>query len=627
LPFKWCWNGLAAFPAPLKRKEAAILSNSGFLMEKETIPEIIRKAEQNYSTGTTRIGEFVDWSMHDTVERVMAYLNSKHTSGEKDSLGREKPFFNIVTAAVNIWYRATDLDRKDIKFISTTNSSILLAFIANVILQNWMNDNRFGQFLNKWGRILAQYGSAVVKFVEKGEELNASVIPWSRMIVDPIDFEALPKIEKFYKTPAQLRKIKEYDQEVVESLIKAKSSRKNIRGEQKDNVDEFIEIFEVHGELSLALLKDEPQDNDWIEYRQQMHVVSYSINKDGKYDDFTLYKGKEEKDPEMITHLIEEDGRTISIGAVESLFDVQWMQNHTIKNIKDTLDLTSKLIFQTADPNFVGRNVLSAIESGDILIHSVNNPLTQVNTYKADITALQNFSSQWKVLAQELTNTPDLTRGITQAQPLTYGLGQILNQNSNSLFEIMTENKGMHLEDMLKTYVIPHIKKKLKHKDQIVAILDSAGIQEIDAMYIPAKAINLHNERAKEMVLSGQTPPEFNQTEMENQVKQGLSMLGNKRFFKPSEADDKQWNEVFSDFEWDNIKVEIVNENTDKNAVLQTLNTLLMTIAKAPQILQDPNAKMLFNQILNETGRVSPLQFNAIPTPAPAELTPEMAVK
>jgi hypothetical protein len=179
----------------------------------ESISDIVLEAEDNYTNGSTKMGKYVDWSMYDTVERIDAYLNSKHTSGETDSLGREKPFFNIVTAATNIWYRATDLDRKDVKYIPKTEGSAVLAFIADSILQNWMDDARFGHFLNLWGRSLARYGSAVVKFVEQDGELKASVIPWNRFIADPVDFDSIPRIEKFYLTPAQLRKHPLYDKE------------------------------------------------------------------------------------------------------------------------------------------------------------------------------------------------------------------------------------------------------------------------------------------------------------------------------------------------------------------------------------------------------------------------------
>jgi len=312
-------------------------------MALESIHEIVRAAESNYLQGNTKLGKYVSWSMHDTIERIDAYLNSKHTSGEEDSLGRPKPFFNIVSAAVNIWYRATDIDRKDIKFVPTKDSSVVLAFVANVLLQNWMDKNRFGQFLNLWGRSLARYGSTVVKFVEKDGTLVPTVIPWNRIIADPVQYDAVPRIEKFYATPAQLRKNELYDQDQVDALITAIHSRKTLDGAQKDNMSDFIELYEVHGELDTRLLEEDPdlsiQDKD-IKYRQQMHVISFVAGeKKDEHDDFCLYKGKEKKDPYMITHLIEEDGRTLSIGAVEYLFDAQWMQNHTAKNMKDTLDI------------------------------------------------------------------------------------------------------------------------------------------------------------------------------------------------------------------------------------------------------------------------------------------------
>ncbi|MCK6462872.1 MAG: hypothetical protein L6Q29_03600 [Candidatus Pacebacteria bacterium] len=581
----------------------------------QSIHEIIRDAENNYIFGTTKLGNYVDFQMHDTIEKIAAYYYSKHTSGDKDSLGRDKPFFNIVVAATNIWYRATDIDRKDVNISATKSSGIVLSFLGTVLLQNWMRKARFGVYLNQWGRILAQYGSAVSKFVETDGELLCSVIPWNRIICDPVDFNALPMIEKIYKTPAQLRKIKEYDQTVVESLISATTTRKTLQGQTKDLKSDFIELFEVHGELPVALLKKEPKDEDWKEYRQQVHVVSYVQNKSGEYDDFTLYKGKEKKNPYMLHHLIEEDGRTLAIGAIEYLFDAQWMQNHSIKNMKDTLDLASKLIFQTADPVFAGRNVLSAIETGDILIHKENLPLTQINNSKADIVAFQNFSNQWKVLAQEITSTPDALRGNTLPSGTPYSLGAYLGQQANSLFEVMTENKGLAIEDMLREFIIPHLKTKMDTKDEVAAILQDHDIQKIDAIYIPKEAIRRYNSQAKEMVLNGQMPPVFNQAEIENQVRSELSPLGNQRFFTP---EDITWNEALKNLEWE-AEVNITNENKDKQAALTTLSTILQSIASNPAILQDPNAKLIFNKILNTVGNVSPIELSMAgnkPTPA-----------
>lgn len=577
----------------------------------DNICAVVRRLESEYTNGTsTKISEHVEFDMYDTINTIEAYLNSKHISGNTDSLGREKPFFNIVTAAVNIWYRATDIDRKNIRILPDKASDTVVAFIATQLLQNWMREENFGIFLNQWGRSLARYGSSIVKFVRKNGNLNASVVPWARLIVDPIDYTSQPIVEKLYKTPAQLRANKAYDQEVVERLIEARSTRKTLHGDQRDNRTEFIEVYEVHGELEESLLTENEKDTEFV---QQMHVVSF-VSSGGEYEDYTLYKGREAKSPYMLTHLIEEDGRTLSIGAVEYLFDAQWMKNHTVKNMKDTLDLASKLIFQTSDGAYVGRNVLSAIETGDILIHQVNQPLTQINNSKADIVAFQNFGMEWERLSQTITSTPESMRGDTLPSGTPYSLGAYLGAQANSLFELMTESKGLYIEEMMREFIIPHIKTKMDTKDEIVAILDNADVDKIDDIYIKKFARKHTNEKLKQMVLNGEFPSGKDEAEIEAQLQSDVrdqlkNSLGTQRFFKPSELPEKTWKELMKNLEM-RVAVEVTNENTDKGAVMQTLTALLQTIATNPMILQDPNAKMIFGQILTETGKISPLSLS-----------------
>lgn len=580
----------------------------------QTLQSLVRDAEQNYLQGTSKLGKYVEYSMYDTVETIDAYLNSKHISSSTDALGREKPFFNIVTAAVNIWYRATDLDRRHIKIMPDSITSVPLAFIATMLLQQWMDKNRFGVFLNQWGRALSRYGSAVVKFIEKDGNLEPSVIPWNRFVADPIDFNAIPHIEKFYKTPAQLKKIEGYDKQVVESLIQGHTTRKTLEGFNQDDESNFIEIYEVHGELSQAIYKkakgEKVVDADEDIYFQQMHVISFIKNSDGKYDDFTLYVGREKRNPYMITHLIEEDGRTLSIGAVEYLFDAQWMQNHSMKQWKDQLDLASKIIFQTADQNFVGRNVLSAMQSGDIMVHAANMPLTQVNNAGHDIASVQGFMSQWRIVSQEITSTPDAMRGNAQPSGTAYRSVAIQQQEANSLFELMTENKALAIEDMLKMFVIPHLKTKVDTTDEVMALLDAQSIAEFDTMFIPKEAIKRYNERTIDDLIAGPLPtpasplPSFDPGAEQAQVKQELASQGNKRSVTPEEI---SWKKLLSDIKWDNVKVEITNENKDKQAVMETLTTLFQTLAQTDPI----KANIVLNKIMTETGAISPLELGS----------------
>ncbi len=580
---------------------------------------LVRQREQQYISGTTTISSYVEFSQYENIERIDAYLNSKHISGDTDNLGREKPFFNIVTAAVNIWYRATDIDRKNIRIKATKSQHMLGAFLATIHLQEWMKTSRFGAFLNEWGRSLAKYGSTVLKFVTIDKKLYALVIPWNRMISDTVDFENNVKIEKLYYTAAQLRNQEGYNQDSVKALIEtAETARKDLDGQKKDNFDDYYEVYEVHGEFPLSYITGDEKDEDT--YTQAMFAVSFQLNAKNEYEDFILYQGKEEKDPYMLTHLIKEEGRAQSIGAVEYLFDAQWMQNHTMKQIKDQLDLASLILFQTADGSFIGTNVLSSLENGDILIHTPNNPLTQVANGNHDINSLKTLGEMFYLNGQRITGATDAIAGNNMPANTPYSSLALMNQESHSLFEIMTENKGFAIEDMMREYIIPYIKTLMDTSDEIAATLSAQDIEKFDSMYIPNEAIRRTNKVIAEQMFNGlvaQTP-DLNQAQ--NDIKNELSQFGNQRFIKPSDISDKTWKEIFADLEWE-VEVEVTNEQKDKQVIYQTLTTVLQAIAADPTILTDPTKKMIFGKILEETGIVSSLEINNTITKTPPQPT------
>lgn len=590
------------------------------LLEQDSdIGELVRKAENDFTSATTHISKYVDLSLYEDISRIYAYLESKHTSGDTDSMGREKPFFNIVLAARNVWYRATDIDRKNVKIRSTKSSDDIGSFLATVHLQEWMRRENFGQFLNNWGINSAGFNETILKFVEQDGKLNPSIVPWNRIICDQIDFNNNPKIEILEMTEAQLRKNKSYNQELVEKLCDAVTARETVDRQKKDTKNNYIKLYEVHGELPLSYLTGKDEDGD--EYVQQMHVISFVATKEkGKFDDFTLYSGKEAKDPYMITALLPEvDGSVALRGSVKTLFDAQWMQNHTTKAIKDQLDLASKLIFQTSDGSFVGQNVLTAIENGDVLIHKVNEPLTNVANNSHDITALQGYAEQWKRLGNEITGISESMLGQTAPSGTAWRQVDALLQENHSLFELMTENKGLAIEQMLREYVIPFLKKKMNHSKEISTTLKAHDITKIDSKYINNYSVQQTNKALKESILNGQPVSTDQQAQMTNQnalqAKQSLQDQGNQRFFAPSDIKDITWKELFKDLEWE-VEVDVTNENLDKDA-LTTLNTMMMTLGKNPTLLDDPRIQMLWNKMLELTGAISTLEISSVPAPQP----------
>ena len=131
-----------------------------------------------------------------------------------------------------------------------------------------MRKTNFGVFLNEWGRTLAKFGSSVVKFVEKDGILYPSVIAWNRIICDPIDFDSNVKIEKFYLTASQLQENPAYDKKMVKILLDNKTTRKTLSDNQVDERSDFIEVYELHGNLPTFVC------NRKRERRRHLHPAS-----------------------------------------------------------------------------------------------------------------------------------------------------------------------------------------------------------------------------------------------------------------------------------------------------------------------------------------------------------------
>lgn len=191
---------------------------------------------------------------------------------------------------------------------------------------------------------------------------------------------------------------------------------------------------------------------------------------------------------------------------------------------------------------------------------------------------------------------------------------QALLNESHSLFEIMTENKGLHIERMLRMYVLPFIKKKLKNSKELVARLEANDIKKIDGIYVKNEAIKKTKEDIKNKILTtGEVPSVEEQESMiadnSKQIQEDMNLQDNVRTFKPSEISDKTWDEIFEDLEWD-VKVNITGEASNDNDMVATLTTVLQTIGSNPQALQNPAFALVFNRVLSLTGALNPIELD-----------------
>jgi hypothetical protein len=167
--------------------------------------------------------------------------------------------------------------------------------------------------------------------------------------------------------------------------------------------------------------------------------------------------------------------------------------------------------------------------------------------------------------------------------------------------------------------------------EEVVALLDAQGIKKIDSLYIPNEAVRRVNKKILEDALEGDVMTRDQQSiEIETEaqgLRNQLTQMGNQRFIKPSDIEDKTWKEALKDLEW-KIEVDVTGEQKSNQAALTTLNTVFATIAGNPAVLENPKVALVFNKILEISAAMSPIeltQFNE-PLPSPISAQPQSAI-
>ena len=590
----------------------------------KTICELVREMESTDSVGETTLSKYVKQNMREDINKTEAYYNSQFTSGNTDADGREKPFKNICYPAVNIWYRATSRTPNSLYFRAKNLKQQITTLLATIKFHEWMNKVNFGQFLNNWGHSLAKNGSSVVEIIEKIKELLIRVLDWNNLKVDAVDFDGNIKIKELWFTPAQLKKNKSYNQQMVEELLNNLEARETADGTKKDAKAGYIKVQEVHGELPLSYLTGKKEDEE--EYVEQMHVVTFQAKKENpnEYDEYCLFSGREKKSPLMITHLIEQEGQSYVGGAVKNLFEAQWIVNDSEKMIRDQLLLASKIFFQGSDEAMAGKSFFSSIDNGEYLLHKPSEPMTRVST-SPDIVALQSWEERWQQFGNQVNGIADAM--ISQAKSGTaWRQTQAELVEAHSLFEKMGQTKDLYLKKMVNEYILPFFKKQLIGDTKPISkILEAHEIKMIDSKYIPAEINRRMNQKKKDVILSGEiyTPEmEIADTGQVSQDVQG-ELQGNQRFVYPAEVD---WATELKDLDWD---LELVTESDSKDiqAQMATYQTALQFLAQKQGQPLTEDEQMIFNNLISLTGTISPLQLNQKPqqTPAPVAQQPVMA--
>jgi len=548
----------------------------------------------NFENKSIKIVDGFDFRQKETIKKIYLYYNSKYESGEFDSQGDKKYFYNIGRVPCNIGTKAIDFDTKDIRIQTTSGGNPIRTWFFERDLKFWMKDKNFGKTLNRIFYELPIFGSVVLKVID-----NIPYFVDLRNFIVEQNADSLDKsnyiIEIHNYTPVEFKKLgKKNNWANVDKAIEEF---------RKMTDTQYIKVYERYGEV---------KDGENYTYKR-VTMADVGVDEDIKqtgemtpHSGVMLQEEEVDKHPYREFHWEKIPGRWLGVGRIEVLFDPQ-MRVNEISNQEVKSSYWSTLrIWQTRDEG-VNRNLLTDVDNGEIL--NVEDDIKQVDMADRNLAYYQNEITRWLSNRDELTFSHDPMKGARGAASTTLGATQIATAQAGSYFEQIQENIAMTVKEMLYEVIIPNFKRQ-NNKAHNLRI---AG-EDLDYYNELVTAVKTRKTFIDYVKRTGKIP-----SSEEYEILKTVT--------KENEKKGKEKSVTIPDEFYKNIKYKIdiiiTGEASDTRMKAANLFAVLQAITADPTILQDPAKKKILFQYM-EQGGLNPYELDMPQETQAPQIRPQM---
>ncbi len=438
----------------------------------------IRTEIDNYRNGQVRITDSYYFSQHKLVKRIYNLANKIYPSGNIDSQGNLKYWYDVITPRINDETKNIDFDTKDISLYSEIGNDQTRTFLANCLLREWMRETKQGVSLNEDIEECTGWGNALWKKT-KGGKVKLDFIDTYVINQKAKTVEDTPVIERHCLTQAQLREKRgTYDDDALSGVIETRSGKSygDVNDDRVSNENDVpvYELFERNGEVCLRDLNDAREKMGLNVIRKETDAETYVLAKvvvslcgGGKQGDESpvLYAEeiKDMKDVYKEYHRGRYNGRWFREGFYEMLADIQIRANELGNEIARALEFGGKQIFSSSDP-MAYKNVLTDMLRGDII------QAKDLKRVDMTVPEIAHYISEWNLLMQNadrITGSNDVTSGEEMPAGTPFRLGAMLNANANKMYGFVREKLALSFKGIYQDWVLPDLLREFKSKDVV----------------------------------------------------------------------------------------------------------------------------------------------------------------
>jgi hypothetical protein len=584
----------------------------------KTIYDIANSTANTYRNdgGRHEVVEGLSFHMYESVRETEFLTSGHYLTGDFDENGDIKPFADIMTRLLENQRTAEEVDSADLAFATDDPDYYTRAMLLSKFNDDWLARNNVGKKINEAIENRGKYGGVLVKVTESDNELELDVVDWNSFTGDPQDLKSGTKVINHFYTPSQLievAKLRGWDMAAVTQAIElyADDTLTENHREQKETIGDYVLVREVTGDLPEYLINDQASHEDYS-YVHQVHYIAGSEirDNDGKSEGVTLFKAELKQSPYYYLPYKKRGGneRMLGIGVTERARHGQIQTNRAAQQYKRSMDFASTHVLQSASKNLKGKNVLTQMKSGAILQVEENKGISGVDMSPQALRHLDNYMAQWQGIVDRATGATSIGTGETQPSGTTYRLGAILDQNAQSQFDLRREEFGIFLNEIYTERIIPFFIKQVRKEKELKLKFNPEELRKLDE--------DVENYVADQIIIDNifsgvydDMPPMMMwvaAAEDKRAIMEGMDMMLKKQKSRRTITDfpEGYWDDVA-----DKLYVTVSNERRKKGIVLESLNNVLIQYLQyKPQLDADPEARKLFNQIV-ETAGLDPIDF------------------
>ena len=409
---------------------------------------------------------------------------------------RKKKNFNYILAFVNMLYRQTDWDVRDLNIRDLTGQFPQVVNLVKLASRTYLKDIEFDLTMNKFRRELISMGHLIIKIVN-GEPV---IVPLDNVII-PADSEGIQKsglIEIQYKTYEEMQVYKD-----------------DMTDEQWETVEELKKTFDATGNNKYAVLDYWVYDKFTVGGKEKLTKGCHryldttymgEVNSESipsfKFDSFASPHKKERVSkalqkklgkyeriyPYLDAKFIEIPGRYWGAGVAELLKDLSIYSNK-ILNIKESFDelqLRGILVHTKNDmPNAksLSQKLVNNLETGFAVSLNAEEKLERLNLGSTTFDTLQMLDKLFELM-RVFIGVNQQSTGEHSPSTVTATVGRINQQNAATTYEVVKEVQAIYLTKLFRDFLQEEIIMDLTEEEVVALSGNNNEIAELDKFFI-----------------------------------------------------------------------------------------------------------------------------------------------